>query len=59
MTVAELIAQLRLFPQGLKVEMTMNGEFQDVIEPHFLKMQTEMPAGNTYVIIDNWAPKEY
>ena len=58
MTVAELIAQLRLFPQGLEVEMTMNCEYQEVVQPHFLRMQTEMPKGKTYVVIDNWAPKE-
>ena len=58
MTVAELISKLRLFPQGLQVEMTMNGEFQDVVEPHFLIIQTDMRHGDTYVIIDNWAPKE-
>ena len=58
MTVAQLIARLKMFPQGLEVEMTMNGEFQDVVELHFLKMQTDSRSGKTYVIIDNWAPKE-
>lgn len=58
MTVAELIDQLRLFPQGLQVQMTMNMGYQEVVQPHFLKMQTSMHKLNTYVIIDNWAPKE-
>ena len=58
MTVAELIAQLRLFPQGLEVQMSMNMEYQDVIHPHFIHMQTEMPSGKTYVIIDDCRPKE-
>jgi hypothetical protein len=58
MTVAELIDQLRLFPQGLEVQMTMNMEYQEVVHPHFFRMETEMPGGKTYVVIDNWAPKE-
>ena len=58
MTVAELIDQLRLFPQGLQVQMTMNMEYQEVVHPHFFRMETSMPSGNTYVVIDNWAPKE-
>ena len=58
MTVAELIDQLRLFPQGLQVQMSMNYEYQCVVEPHFLRMETAMPSGKTYVVIDNWTEKE-
>ena len=58
MTVAELIDKLRLFPQGLQVQMSMNYEYQEVVQPHFFRMETLMPSGNTYVVIDNWTPKE-
>jgi hypothetical protein len=58
MTVADLIDKLRLFPQGLEVQMSMNMEYQDVIHPHFVHMQTEMPSGKTYVVIDDASPKE-
>lgn len=58
MTVAELIAKLSLFPQGLQVQMSMNYEYQEVVQPHFFRIETSMPSGNTYVVIDNWSPKE-
>jgi len=36
----------------------MNYEYQEVVQPHFFRMETSMPSGNTYVVIDNWTPKE-
>ena len=37
--------------------MSMNYEYQCVVEPHFLRMETAMPSGKTYVVIDNWSEK--
>ena len=57
MTVGELITLLKLYPQGMEVQMSMNYEDQEVVQPHFLRMETSMPSGNTYVVIDNWTEK--
>lgn len=57
MTVGELITLLKLYPQGMEVQMSMNYEYQEVVQPHFLRMETSMPSGNTYVVIDNWTEK--
>jgi hypothetical protein len=57
MTVCELITLLKLYPQSLEVQMSMNYEYQCVVEPHFLRMETAMPSGKTYVVIDNWTEK--
>jgi len=58
MTVGELIEQLKLYPQGLAVQMSMNYEYQEVVKPHFLRIETSMPSGNTYLVIDNWTKEE-
>ena len=54
MTVGELITLLKLYPQGMEVQMSMNYEYQCVVEPHFLQTETH---GKTYVLINNWAEK--
>ena len=56
MTVGELITQLKLYPQGTEVQMSMNYEYQCVVEPHFLRME-RVPSGKTYVVMDNWTEK--
>ena len=58
MTVGELITLLKLYPQNMEVQMSMNYEYQCVVEPHFLRIETSMPSGNTYLVIDNWTKEE-
>ena len=61
MTVGELITLLKLHPQSLKVQMrviTMYDEYQCIVEPHFLRVETAMPSDKTYLVIENWTGKE-
>ena len=58
MTVGELITLLKLHPQSLEVQMSMNYEYQCVVEPHFLRIETVVPSGKTYVVIDNWTEEQ-
>ena len=49
MTVAELIALLQVFPQDLHVEMSMNGEYQEIVKPDMIEV--EEFRGRRYLII--------
>ena len=55
MTVAELIAKLSLFPQGLEVRMSMNMEYEGAVEPHFLYVYDGKYTDKPILMIDDAA----
>jgi hypothetical protein len=53
MTVAELIEQLKLFPQDLDVQMSMEMEYQEAVQPHYLCVYTGRYTDKPFLMIDN------